>query len=69
MSLAQAQQLIDPTQDPRDFFGQPRTYLIAVLGDPLAPHAFAPSDGEGGAYDGTGLHLLVVTTPAPVSDD
>lgn len=60
MSLAQAQQLVDPTQDPTVFFGQPRTYVVAVLGDPTAPPAF----GDGG-FDGTGLHLLVLATPAP----
>jgi hypothetical protein len=60
MSLAQAQQLVDPTQDPTQFFGQASTYVVAVLGDPAAPHAFA----GGGTYDGTGLHLLVVTSPA-----
>jgi hypothetical protein len=60
MSLAQAQELVDPTQDPTMFFGHRQTYLVAVLGDPLAPHAFA---AEGG-YDGTGLHLLVVSAAA-----
>jgi hypothetical protein len=61
MSLAEAQQLVDPTQDPTQFFGQATTYVVAVLGDPAAPHAFA----GGGPYDGKGLHLLVVTSPAP----
>lgn len=60
MSLAQAQQLVDPTQDPTQFFGHGQTYLLAVLGDPSAPPAF----GSGGVYDGKGLHLLVVTAPA-----
>jgi hypothetical protein len=60
MSLAQAQQLVDPTQDPTQFFGHGQTYLVAVLGDPSAPPAF----GSGGVYDGKGLHLLVVTAPA-----
>jgi hypothetical protein len=61
MSLAEAQQLVDPTQDPTKFFGQPSTYLVAILGDPRAPHAF----GNDGVYDGKGLHLLVVTAPPP----
>jgi hypothetical protein len=61
MSLAESQQLVDPTQDPTQFFGQPRTYLVAVVGDPNAPHAFTP----GGGYDGKGLHLLVVASPPP----
>ena len=66
MSLAEAQQLVDPTQDPTQFFGQPRTYLLAVLGDPNAPHAFA-TGGDAG-YDGKGLHVLVVAAPAPQVD-
>jgi hypothetical protein len=63
MSLAQAQQLVDPIEDPTVFFGQPRTYLVAVLGDPGAPPAFG-STGDGG-YDGRGLHVLVLAAPAP----
>jgi hypothetical protein len=59
MSLAQAQQLVDPTQDPRQFFGHAQPYLVVVLGD-----LGAPAFGTGGVYDGTGLHLLVVTAPA-----
>jgi hypothetical protein len=66
MSLADSQQLVDPTQDPTLFFGQPRTYLLAVLGDPNAPHAFA-GGGDAG-YDGKGLHVLVVAAPAPIVD-
>jgi len=66
MSLADSQQLVDPTQDPTQFFGQPRTYLLAVLGDPNAPHAFS-SGGDAG-YDGKGLHVLVVAAPAPIVD-
>lgn len=61
MSLVQAQQLVDPTADPSVFFGQPRTYVVAVLGDPNAPHAFT----SGGVYDGKGLHVLVVASAAP----
>ena len=66
MSLVQAQQLVDPTQDPTVFFGQPRTYLVAVMGDPGSAHAFASGDAS---YDGTGLHLLVIATPAPASTE
>jgi hypothetical protein len=66
MSLVEAQQLVDPTQDPMVFFGQPRTYLVAVMGDPGSTHAFASGDAS---YDGTGLHLLVVATPAPASTE
>jgi hypothetical protein len=65
MSLADSQQLVDPTEDPTQFFGQPRTYLVAVLGDPNAPHAFAPVTGDAGSYDGRGLHVLVVAAPSP----
>jgi hypothetical protein len=64
MSLADSLQLIDPTQDPTQFFGQPRTYLVAVVGDPNAPHAFAPVTGDAG-YDGKGLHVLVIAAPLP----
>ena len=62
MSLAQSQQLVDPTQDPSMFFGAPRPYVVAVLGDPNAPHAF---NSSGGAYDGKGLHVLVLAAAAP----
>jgi hypothetical protein len=66
MSLDDALQLVDPTQDPTQFFGAPRTYLVAVLGDPNAPHAFTP----GAPYDGKGLHLLVLAAPdAPALGD
>jgi hypothetical protein len=68
MSLADSQQLVDPTVDPTQFFGQPRTYLVAVLGDPNAPHAFAPVTGDAG-YDGRGLHVLVVAAPLPGTPD
>ena len=64
MSLADSQELVDPTVDPTQFFGQPRTYLVAVLGDPNAPHAFAPVTGDAG-YDGKGLHVLVIAVPSP----
>jgi hypothetical protein len=68
MSLADSQQLVDPTEDPTQFFGQPRTYLVAVLGDPNAPHAFAPVTGDAG-YDGRGLHVLVVAAPLPQTSE
>ena len=63
MSLAQAQQLVSPTQDPSGYYGAGGTYVVAVLGDPNAPHAFAPA-GDGG-YDGTGLHVLLLPAAAP----
>jgi hypothetical protein len=58
MSLAEAQQLVSPAQDPSVYYaGGP--YVVAVVGDPDAPHAF--SGGDGG-YDGKGLHVLVLPT-------
>ena len=57
MSLAQAQSLVDPAADPRVYFGTGSTYLAAVIGDPNAP---APFQTSGPAYDGRGLHVLVL---------
>jgi hypothetical protein len=57
MSLAQAQSLVDPTADPRVYFGAEATYLAAIIGDPSAP---APFQTTGAAYDGRGLHVLVL---------
>jgi hypothetical protein len=58
MSLAQAQDLVSPAQDPSVYYaGGP--YVVAVVGDPYAPHAFAGGDG---GYDGKGLHVLVLPT-------
>jgi hypothetical protein len=63
MSLAQAQQLVSPTQDPTAYFGAGGTYVVVVVGDPNAPHAFVLDGGaDGGGYDGTGLHVLVLPT-------
>jgi hypothetical protein len=62
MSLAQSQQLVDPTEDPSAFFGEPRAYVVAIVGDPYAP-PFG-STGDAG-FDGTGLHILVLPTPVP----
>ncbi len=60
MSLAQSLDLVDPTQDPTQYFAQPTSYLVTVIGDP----AGAPPGTTGDAsYDGTGLHLLVVPLP------
>jgi hypothetical protein len=52
MSLAQAQQLVSPAENPAAYYGAGGTYVVAVLGDPGAPHAFA-MDADGG-YDGEG---------------
>jgi hypothetical protein len=60
MSLAQAQELVDPAQDPTVYYAGGH-YVVAVLGDPSAPNAFAGGDG---GYDGTGLHLLVLPATA-----
>lgn len=60
MSLAQSLDLVDPTQDPSQYFAQPTSYLVTVIGDP----AGAPPGGNpDAAYDGTGLHLLVLPLP------
>ncbi len=65
MSLAQAQELVNPAQDPNVYYGAGGTYVVAVLGDPNAPHAFA-SGLDGGGYDGKGLHVLLLPpTPLP----
>jgi hypothetical protein len=60
MSLAQSLDLVDPTQDPSKYFAQPTSYVVTVIGDP----AGAPPGGNpDAAYDGTGLHLLVLPQP------
>jgi hypothetical protein len=60
MSLAQSLDLVDPTQDPSQYFAQPTSFLVTVIGDPAA----APPGTTGDAgYDGTGLHLLVLPLP------
>jgi hypothetical protein len=60
MSLAQSLDLVDPTQDPSQYFAQPTSYLVTVIGDPAgAPPVGSPD----AAYDGTGLHLLVLPLP------
>jgi hypothetical protein len=59
MSLAQSLSLVAPTQDPSHYFTQRTPFVVAVVGDPSAP----PWPGsDAGAYDGTGLHLLVLPT-------
>jgi hypothetical protein len=59
MSLAQSLSLVAPTEDPRAFYAQRTPFVVAVLGDPAAP----PWPGsDAGAYDGTGLHVLVLPT-------
>jgi len=58
-SLAQAQSLVDPTVDPRVYFGIEATYVVAVVGDPGAPSPFSAGDAS---YDGRGLHLLVLAS-------
>jgi hypothetical protein len=58
MSLARSLDLVDPTQNPAQYFAQPTSYLVAAVGDPAA----TPPDTDA-AYDGTGLHLLVLPLP------
>jgi len=55
MTLAQAQSLVDPSTDPRTYFGQSTPYVVAVLGDPAAGSPFSDA-----SYDGYGLHILVL---------
>jgi hypothetical protein len=61
MSLAQSQDLVDPTEDPTAFFGQPGTYVVAIVGDPGA-------SVDGGA-DGKALHIVIVPPPPPLAPD
>ena len=58
LSLAQAQQLADPTADPTAYYSATGTYVAAIVGDPAAPPPFA-SSADSGVYDGTGLHFVV----------
>jgi hypothetical protein len=58
-SLAQAQSILDPTVDPRVYFGTRATYVVAIVGDPSAP---SPSSTGDAAYDGRGLHILVLAS-------
>jgi hypothetical protein len=58
MSLAEALDLVDPTQDPSRYYAENTSYLVAVVGDPNGTHAFDPTADA--AYNGTGLHLLVL---------
>jgi hypothetical protein len=58
MSLEQSLELIDPMQDPSKYYTQPTSYVIAVLGDPNGSRPAADA-----AYDGIGLHLLVLPQP------
>jgi hypothetical protein len=55
MNLAQAQSLVDPSADPRTYFGAHATYVVAILGDPTAASPFSDA-----GYEGYGLHLLVL---------
>jgi hypothetical protein len=59
LSLLQAMQLADPIADPAAYYGASGTYVVALVGDPAAPPPFA-SSADGGVYDGTGLHFVVV---------
>lgn len=60
MSLAQSLDLVDPTQDPSQYFTQPTSYLVTVIGDPAG---VPPGGSPDASYDGTGLHLLVLPLP------
>jgi hypothetical protein len=58
MSLADSMSLVDPTADPRAYYGVDSTYVAAIIGDPATP--WPSSDNDAGTYDGTGLHVLVL---------
>ena len=58
MSLEQSLQLVDPMKDPAKYYAAQTTFIVAVVGDPNAPHAASDA-----AYDGTGLHVLVLPLP------
>jgi hypothetical protein len=55
MSLEDSLELVDPTMNPAVYYTVPDTYVVAVVGDPNATHAFTPD----ASFDGTGLHILV----------
>jgi hypothetical protein len=59
MSLEQSLELVDPMMNPAVYYAKQTTYVVAVVGDPNAAHAFAPD----AAFDGTGLHILVLPLP------
>jgi len=57
MSLEQSLDLAQgPMVNPAVYYSMMDTYVIAVVGDPNAAHAFAPD----ASFDGTGLHILVI---------
>jgi len=66
MSLTESLRLVEPLEDPATYYGSGGTYVVAIVGDPSAPRAYTPD--EDAAYDGTGLHVLVVRTAAPPAD-
>ncbi len=55
MSLEESLELVDPMMNPATYYSQVDTYVVAVVGDPNAVHAFTPD----ASFDGTGLHVLV----------
>jgi hypothetical protein len=62
-SLSQALQLTDPQVDPGTYYAFGGIYVVAIVGDPTASSPFS-SDPDA-SYDGTGLHVLVVSTAVP----
>jgi hypothetical protein len=57
MSLEQSLDLAQgPMVNPAVYYSVADTYVVAVVGDPSAAHAFAPD----ASFDGTGLHVLVI---------
>jgi len=58
MSLEQSLRLVQPMENPAIYYAAQTTFIVAVVGDPNAPHAASDA-----AYDGTGLHVLVLPLP------
>jgi hypothetical protein len=63
MSLSQALALTDPQAELGTYYAFGGIYVVAIVGDPTASLPFS-SDPDA-SYDGTGLHLLVVSTAVP----
>jgi len=63
MSLSQALALTDPQEAPGTYYAFGGIYVVAIVGDPTASRPFS-SDPDA-SYDGTGLHVLVVSTAPP----
>jgi hypothetical protein len=63
MSLSESLELVAPQEDAAAYYGSAGMYVVAVVGDPEASPPF--SSDRDADYDGTGLHVLVISTAAP----